>query len=185
MADKRDKNDDSGNDSTSFMSRNFPDATPLKQNKQNIQSTKINLRGKKFNTPLSDVELPPLRQSGNSTIAANDILSYQGNGVQNRIMRQLKTGKIAVEKRLDLHGQTIEQAHQSLMQFIHQCQQQRKYYVLIIHGRGYRSAGGVPVLKQNVDYWLKQHNSVLAFHSASPADGGKGAVYVLLRKDPG
>ena len=100
-------------------------------------------------------------------------------------MRQLKTGKIAVEKRLDLHGQTIEQAHQSLMQFIHRCQQQRKYYVLIIHGRGYRSAGSVPVLKQNVDYWLKQHNSVLAFHSASPADGGKGAVYVLLRKDPG
>lgn len=185
MAGKRDKDEENGNNSISFMSRNFPDATPLKQNKQTIQSTKINLHGKKYFAPGSDVDLPPLRQPGNSTIGANDVLSYQGNGVQNRIMRQLKAGKIAVEQRLDLHGQTIEQAHQSLMQFIHQCQQQRKYYILIIHGRGYRSAGGVPVLKQNVDYWLKQHKSVLAFHSASPEDGGKGAVYVLLRRGSG
>ena len=185
MADKRDKNDDSGNNSSSFMSRNFPDATPLKQNKQTMQSTKTRPHRSKSVATGSDVDLPALQQPGSSTIAANDVLSYQGNGVQNRIMRQLKTGKIAVEQRLDLHGQTIEQAHRSIMQFIHQCQQQRKCYVLIIHGRGYRSAGGVPVLKQNVDYWLRQHNSVLAFHTASPADGGTGAVYVLLRKDPG
>jgi DNA-nicking Smr family endonuclease len=185
VAGRRDKNEETGNHSSSFMSRNFPDATPLKQHKQTIHSTKSRQHGKESFATGSDVELPPLRTPGTSTIGADDVLSYQGNGVQNRIMRQLKTGKVAVQKHLDLHGQTTQQAHQSIMQFIHQCQQQRKYHVLIIHGRGYRSAGGEPVLKRNVDYWLRQHNSVLAFHSASPEDGGTGAVYVLLRKGSG
>ena len=138
----------------------------------------------RINRSSGDFGPAQLRLAGNSTIKANDDLSYQGKGVQNRIMRQLKQGKIPVEIRLDLHGQTIEQAHQSTMQFIHQCQQHRNHCVLIIHGQGYRSAGGVPVLKQNVNNWLRQHDSVLAFHSATPGDGGKGAVYVLLRKKP-
>jgi len=177
MSDKR--------DTPSFMSRHFPDATPLQQNKQGREQSKTRPFVRKSGTEKSELDLAPLRLPGNSTIEAGDVLSYQGNGVQNRLMRQLKQGKIKFENVLDLHGQTIEQAHQSMMQFIHQCQQHGQYCMLIIHGQGYRSAGGVPVLKQSVDYWLQQHDSVLAFHSATPADGGKGAVYVLLRKGSG
>ena len=177
MADKR--------DTPSFMSRNFPDARPLKQNKEAVthSNKKPNTRKQQTkNHELSDI--PPLRLPGDSAIVAADTLCYQGNGVQNRLMKQLKQGRLSVEELLDLHGQTVEQAHQSIMQFIHHCQQQRIQNALIIHGQGYRSAGGVPVLKQNVDYWLRQHNSVLAFHSATPEDGGKGAVYVLIRRGP-
>lgn len=177
MSDKR--------DTPSFMSRNFPDATPLQQNKQAREQSKTRPFVRKSGTEKSELDLAPFRLPGNSTIEAGDVLSYQGNGVQNRLMRQLKQGKIKFENVLDLHGQTIEQAYQSMMQFIHQCQQHGQYCILIIHGQGYRSAGGVPVLKQNVDYWLQQHDSVLAFHSATPADGGKGAVYVLLCKGSG
>ena len=182
MSGNRDNDEENENDSTSFMSRNLPDARPLRQNNEATESTKPKHPGIRLRTNLQDSDLPPLRLAGYSEINATDELSYHGNGVQNRVLRQLKQGKIPLEGRLDLHGQTIEQAHKSTMQFIHQCQQQRKYCVLIIHGQGYRSAGGVPVLKQNVSHWLQQHNSVLAFHSALPADGGKGAVYVLLRK---
>ena len=177
MSDKR--------DTPSFMSRNFPDATPLQQNKQATEQSKTRPFVRKSATEESEPDLAPLRLPGNSTIEAGDVLSYQGNGVQNRQMRQLKQGKIKFENVLDLHGQTVEQAYQSTMQFIHQCQLHKIYNLLIIHGQGYRSAGGVPVLKQNVDYWLRQHDSVLAFHSATPADGGKGAIYVLLRKSSG
>ena len=181
MPGNRDNDDDAGNSST-FMTRNVPDARPLRQNKLATESTKSKHSGNISRTDSQEPVLPPIRLAGNSEIGANDELRYQGNGVQKRILRQLKKGKIKLQDRLDLHGQTIEQAHKSLMHFIHQCQQQRKYCVLIIHGQGYRSAGGVPVLKQNVSHWLQQHNSVLAYHSALPADGGKGAVYVLLRK---
>ena len=182
MSGNRDSDEEDANNSSSFMSRNFPDARPLRQNKLAAGSTKTKPLGSKLRANNQDSDLSPLRLSGYSEVDANDQLCYQGNGIQKRVLRQLKQGKIPLEDRLDLHGQTIEQAHTSTMQFIHQCQQQGKYCVLIIHGQGYRSAGGVPVLKQNVSHWLQQHNSVLAFHSALPADGGKGALYVLLRK---
>jgi len=182
MPGNRYNDEDSTNNSASFMSRNFPDARPLRQDKQATESIKAKHPGNRVRVNSQDSDLPPLQLAGYSEIDANDELSYQGNGIQNRGLRQLKQGKIPPQDHLDLHGQTIEQAHKSTMQFIHECQQQKKYCILIIHGQGYRSAGGVPVLKQNVSHWLQQHNSVLAFHSAIPADGGKGAVYVLLRK---
>jgi len=50
-----------------------------------------------------------------------------------------------------------------------------------VHGKGRRSRQPGPVLKGLVDHWLRQRDDVLAFCSARPADGGTGAVYVLLR----
>jgi DNA-nicking Smr family endonuclease len=36
------------------------------------------------------------------------------------------------------------------------------------------------VIKHVVDLWLRRIDEVVAFASARPADGGTGAVYVLL-----
>jgi DNA-nicking Smr family endonuclease len=44
----------------------------------------------------------------------------------------------------------------------------------------------VPVLKENMKSWLARGRigrHVLAFTSAKAADGGSGALYVLLRRD--
>ena len=54
--------------------------------------------------------------------------------------------------------------------------------VRIIHGKGRYSAEGVPVLKNLVDRMLRQRADVLAFHSAPAAQGGTGAVLVLLAR---
>jgi DNA-nicking Smr family endonuclease len=53
--------------------------------------------------------------------------------------------------------------------------------LLIVHGKGYRSAQRGPVLKAAVNAWLRRESAVLAFVSARPVHGGAGAVYVLLR----
>ena len=50
----------------------------------------------------------------------------------------------------------------------------------IIHGKGLGSDAEIPVLKNVVDRVLRQRSDVLAFHSAPPAQGGTGAVLVLL-----
>ncbi len=175
MSDKRDR--------APFMSRVFPDVTPLQQNKRDEpgdgKNKPLPVRRKSEET----FAPPPLRTAGKSEISANDELSYQGNGIQNRVMKDLRRGKIPVEDVLDLHGKTVEQAHEVCMNFLHQSQQSAFYCVLIIHGRGYRSEGGIPILKQQVDYWLQQHDAVLAYCSAIPRDGGTGAVYALLRRN--
>ena len=51
----------------------------------------------------------------------------------------------------------------------------------IIHGKGLGSPGRAPVLKGRVQAWLVQKREVLAFVQAKPADGGAGALVVLLQ----
>ena len=126
--------------------------------------------------------MPGLRLPGQSSVGPDTELSFRRDGIQNRVMQQLKRGQVRYQSRLDMHGLTVEQAYQTLNHFLQQAQDTGQFCVLIIHGQGYRSTGGIPVLKQNIDYWLRQADQVLAFHSAIPADGGKGAVYVLLRR---
>jgi DNA-nicking Smr family endonuclease len=53
--------------------------------------------------------------------------------------------------------------------------------VRVVHGKGLGSPGKVPVLKNKVHSWLIQKNQVLAFVQATPAQGGAGAVVVLLQ----
>jgi DNA-nicking Smr family endonuclease len=97
-------------------------------------------------------------------------------------MLQLRRGALPVEDRLDLHGLTVDQAYRVVRHFLEQSRKAGHRCVLIIHGKGARSPGSVPVLKCNVSSWLRASQPVLAFHSARYRDGGTGAVYVLLRR---
>ena len=48
------------------------------------------------------------------------------------------------------------------------------------YGKGLGSGPGGPVLKLVVHHWLRKVENVAAFATARPADGGSGAVHVLL-----
>jgi DNA-nicking Smr family endonuclease len=112
---------------------------------------------------------------------AADELSFARPGVQRKTLRQLKRGQLPCGMELDLHGMTVAEARPILAEFIADSRQRRLRSVRIIHGKGYRSAGFQPVLKGMVNNWLRQHDGVLAFYSARQADGGTGAVNVLLK----
>ena len=53
--------------------------------------------------------------------------------------------------------------------------------VRVIHGKGLRSKAAGPVLKGLTDRLLRRRDDVIAFASARPAQGGTGAVVVLLK----
>ena len=53
--------------------------------------------------------------------------------------------------------------------------------VRVVHGKGLGSKDRMPVLKAKVRAWLAQREEVLAFCQARPAEGGSGALIVLLR----
>ena len=57
--------------------------------------------------------------------------------------------------------------------------------VRVIHGKGLRSGPAGPVLKHAVSDWLARIDSVAAFATARPEDGGTGALYVLLKLPAG
>ena len=50
----------------------------------------------------------------------------------------------------------------------------------MVHGKGNGSPGRQPVLKDKVQRWLAQRGEVIAFAQASGAQGGAGALLVLL-----
>jgi len=114
-------------------------------------------------------------------IDANTELFFAHPGLQRKLERRLKLGQLEIKAELDLHGMTVEMARPVLAGFIEECQDYHFRSVLIIHGKGYSSQGRQPVIKSMVNRWLRQHSAVLAFCSARPADGGSGAVYVLLK----
>jgi dsDNA-specific endonuclease/ATPase MutS2 len=54
--------------------------------------------------------------------------------------------------------------------------------VLVVHGKGQHSAGGVPVLGPEVRRWCDAHPSLVASWSEAPLRwGGAGAIVVRLR----
>lgn len=108
-------------------------------------------------------------------------------GTDPRLVRRLRAGEFAYQSHLDLHRMTTDSAKVAVSRFLDQAHRDGQRCVLIIHGRGRNSQGQVPVLKNWLADWLARGpwaRLVLAFTSARACDGGVGALYVLLRRNP-
>jgi DNA-nicking Smr family endonuclease len=116
-----------------------------------------------------------------SLLDTDTALSYAKPGVGPDVTRKLRRGEWAVQRELDLHGLRIEDAREALAHFIREAQKQGLRCVRVVHGKGLGSPGKTPVLKSRVHSWLMQKTEVLAYVQAKPADGGAGAVVVLLQ----
>jgi DNA-nicking Smr family endonuclease len=106
-------------------------------------------------------------------------------GVDHRLPQRLHRGDFAVQAQCDLHGHTVEEAKVAVQRFVTQAHTAGQRCVRVIHGRGRNSRDNRPVLKEQVQVWLSHgrlSRLVLAFATAPAADGGAGAVYVLLRR---
>lgn len=112
--------------------------------------------------------------------AAGDVLSYRREALSPRAFQRLKRGQFSVQDELDLHGATALQAEGLLRRFLAEAHAHDHGCVRVIHGKGQRSDGDAPVLKNLVDRLLRQRADVMAFHSAPSTQGGTGAVLVLL-----
>lgn len=123
------------------------------------------------------------------------------SGLDKRNATRLSRGKMEIEARLDLHGQTQEGAHRALRHFITAQFSAGRRCVLVITGKGTkktRNAGSpagdmdgfmpdrrAGVLHRLVPLWLREPELagfVVAFHPARPRHGGDGALYVYLRR---
>jgi DNA-nicking Smr family endonuclease len=130
--------------------------------------------------PIAHPSIPLLHSEQVPEVA--DYLFYNRPGIQHRVLNDLRRGRIPALLELDLHGLTSEHAHETLCEFLIACQQRQVRCARIIHGKGLRSVKRQPVLKRQLNFWLRQCDDVLAFCSTPQHEGGTGAVYVLLRK---
>ena len=106
---------------------------------------------------------------------------YLKSGHGTDVIRDLKRGKWPISASLDLHGSTLEDARERFERFLASCLAHDMKCVRIVHGKGYGSRDGDAVLKTAVRRWLIQLADVIAYTECSEADGGSGAVQVLLK----
>ena len=106
------------------------------------------------------------------------------NGLSRMAIRKIRRGTWPAQDQLDLHGLNSEAARKLLQEFLHDATQRNCRCVLVIHGKGLNSRGGEAILRKLARHWLTQHPYVLGFCNAPAADGGSGAVLVLLKVNP-
>ena len=103
-------------------------------------------------------------------------------GIDRSSARRMQRGQVPIEGRLDLHGLSQEQAQKEVKAFIGSAVQKNFRHVLIITGKGRDGHG---ILREKVPEWLK--DAPLCYHLnaisyAQPKDGGKGALYIRLKR---
>jgi len=113
-------------------------------------------------------------------VESGDELGFRRDGIPESVLRRLRRGVYAIRDEIDLHGMTQDEARAALGAFLAEAILHGHRCVRIIHGKGRGSGHRGPVLKSAVNRWLRRHGAVTAFCSARRADGGTGALYVLL-----
>lgn len=111
----------------------------------------------------------------------DDQLSFRRPGIGLDVTHKLRAGQWSIQRQLDLHGLRVDEAREALGQFIRLSHRTGIRCVRVVHGKGLGSPGRTPVLKGRVQRWLVQKKEVLAFVQARPAEGGAGALVVLLK----
>lgn len=111
--------------------------------------------------------------------------------IERKEWRRIAAGKLAIGRRLDLHGKDRQSAHRLVNQALRQARDDGIRVVLVVTGKGTARAGegGTTgesgVLKRELPHWLSSGSLraiVRAFGEAHARHGGAGATYVLLRR---
>lgn len=126
-----------------------------------------------------EVELAELSdtQAVLNPVGSQSKLSYRIATLQHKVFEDLKAGNLRWFEAVDLHGCTVEEAREAVLQIIQMAKDENQNVIKIVHGKGPEA-----VLKTYVNGWLRQHRDVLAFVSAPENQGGTGAVLVLLKR---
>ena len=110
------------------------------------------------------------------------------------INKDLKRGKINIDRRLDLHGYTLLEAYEKLKMEVKKTYNKNKRCILVITGKGVhqnkKKEETAPKLfhgkiKNSIVSWIKEEELrtyVLTYQNAGFEHGGDGAIFLYLRK---
>ncbi len=130
--------------------------------------------------------------------ALENSTAYELTGLDKRLQRKFLRGQVQIEGRLDLHGESISSARNSLLNFLEFSALQQKKTVLVITGKGqaeysrhtlhsrdfHDSSDRTGRLRLEVPYWFSEpvfRRLISGYQPAHPKHGGGGAMYVQLR----
>lgn len=126
---------------------------------------------------------PPVRKAAANRVAV-DAATLDGGWD-----RAIRTGRLAPDWTIDLHGYSRDRAHALLLRLIGEAAAAGARVVLVITGKGARGGddGERPrgVIRASLRDWLhgpELRPYIAALRPAHPRHGGGGAWYVILRR---
>ncbi|MEE8522885.1 MAG: Smr/MutS family protein [Thermoanaerobaculia bacterium] len=133
-----------------------------------------------FEAAMRDLDTAPL-----DTTPAEDVGGSRPDAAA-RTPRRIRPRKkdLRVDDRVDLHRCTADEAAKQLQRALSAALRSRSRALLVITGKGHHSPGGVPVLRQRVEEWIRRHgrrHGVGAYSEAPRALGGRGAFVLYLQ----
>lgn len=182
----------SANDQTFVKSEAEPSAT--RANDEGVPAVSP-VRPNAFNRPSTHQQAEPAsRPSG--TRSTPGLAKFE-----HKKARRLRSGAIAIDARIDLHGMRQDEARLALKTFLFSSRARGCRWVLVITGKGTRhnltNAGGHDmspfdgtsgrergVIRRRVPEWLGEadfRSVVVSYTGAAANHGGSGAIYVQLR----
>lgn len=113
-------------------------------------------------------------------------VTFHLDGIQQGVMQKLRQGRYPPDAQLVLIRKRLDQIRRELSQFMQDSIKAGLRNLLIIHGKSKEkeTASHTNVVRSMIATWLQEYPEVLAYHQASERHGGRGALYILLRKSP-
>ena len=157
----------------------------------------------KITKPLPELKQKPIKKSVKQTSSIKThnnekkIISSPNNPIfeKNITNRKLKQGKIPINKKVDLHGYSLEEAKNIFVTTINDCFYKNYRCILFITGKGIKKRTEEN-FQQNKLYYGKIRNNFLSWTSIKSIQskilnvqqppikyGGDGAFFVYLRKN--
>ena len=125
---------------------------------------------------------PKARMAATSHRSAAIAIGTAPAGLDRATWTRFRTGRIAPERTLDLHGMTAANAHSAVTALMAGAISQGLRCVEIVTGHG-RRTGGEGVLRREVPFWLNDaplRGMILAV--CHPHAANQGSLLVLLRR---
>ena len=172
-----------------FFLKNMKGVKPFKKD-SSIVKTKITNKkkiklDKKINT----------KNTSKPTIAAHKVSRSEFKLSFGEINKELKRGKINIDRRVDLHGYGLVEAHKKFISEVKKNYENNKRCLLIITGKGVHKKieneqDTNPKLfygkiKNSIINWTNEDGLkkyILTYQDAGIEHGGDGALFVYLRK---
>ena len=172
-----------------FFLKNMKGVKPFKKDTSVVKSKTANKKNIKLDKKTKN------KNTNKKTNTKYELTSPEFKLSFGEINKELKRGKINIDRRIDLHGYSLVEAHEKFISEVKKNYNKNKRCILIITGKGVHKKieneqDTNPKLfygkiKNSIINWINEDDLkkyILTYQDAGFEHGGDGALFVYLRK---
>ena len=172
-----------------FFLKNMKGVKPFKKDTSTIQTKIV------YKKNVQIEKKAKTKNTAEQTIAKKKISNSEFKLSFGEVNKELKRGKVKIDRRIDLHGYGLVEAHEKFKSEVKKNYNKNKRCLLIITGKGVHKKAEndqdtnpklfYGKIKNSIINWINEYDLkkyILTYQDAGFEYGGDGAIFVYLRK---